>query len=92
MRALLLQQTAQQLLSSAGSRVLEAGRCLTETDCKMSSGKTEAERKFWRIPELVETLLPFLDVKSILSLAQCHQLTLNILQGTFVSLVYSSYI
>ena len=57
---------------------------MTETDCKMSSGKTEAERKFWRIPELVETLLPFLDVKSILSLAQCHQLTLNILQGTFV--------
>ena len=50
----------------------------------MSSDKTEAERKFWRIPELVETLLPFLDVKSILGLAQCHQLTLNILQGTFV--------
>ena len=58
--------------------------CWTETDCKMSSENTEAERKFWATPELVETLLPFLDVKSILCLARCHQLTLKILQGTSV--------
>lgn len=50
---------------------------------RMSRDKTEAERKFWGIPELVETLLPFLDVKSTLCLAQCHQMTLKILQGTF---------
>ena len=50
----------------------------------MSSDKTEAERKFWASPELVETLLPFLDVKSILCLAQCHQLTLKTLQGSSV--------
>ena len=50
----------------------------------MSSDKTEAERKFWGSPELVDTLLPFLDVKSILCLAECHQLTLKTLQGTSV--------
>ena len=50
----------------------------------MSSDKTEAERKFWGSPELVDTLLPFLDVKSILCLAECHQLTLKTLQGTYV--------
>ena len=39
--------------------------------------------KFWALPELVETLLlPHLDVKSILCLAQCHHLTLRLLQGT----------
>ena len=47
-----------------------------------SSEETEAERKFWALPELVETLLPHLDVKSILCLAQCHHLTLRLLQGT----------
>ena len=52
-------------------------------DCKKmsSSKKTEAERKFWKLPELVETLLAYLDVKSILCLARSHQLTLTLVQG-----------
>ena len=49
----------------------------------MSNSKKE-NTEFWGIPEMVETLLPFLDVKSILHLAQCHQLTLNILQKRVV--------
>ena len=48
----------------------------------LPSEETEAERMFWRLPELVETLLSYLDVKSIFCLAQCHQLTLKLLQGT----------
>ena len=47
-----------------------------------SSEETEAERMFWRLPEMMETLLPYLDVESILCLAQCHHLTLQLLQGT----------
>ena len=47
-----------------------------------SSDETEAERLFWELPELVETLLTFLDVQSISCLAQCHHLTLKLLQGT----------
>ena len=47
-----------------------------------SSEETEAERMFWRLPEMAETLLPYLDVESILCLAQCHHLTLQLLQGT----------
>ena len=47
-----------------------------------SSEETEAERMFWRLPEMAEALLPYLDVKSILCLAQCHHLTLQLLQGT----------
>ena len=47
-----------------------------------SSDETEAERKFWELPELVETLLSYLDVQSISCLAQCHHLTLKLLQGT----------
>ena len=50
----------------------------------MSRDKSEAERKFWATPELVDTLLPFLDVKSTLCLAKCHRLTLKTLQSTFV--------
>ena len=41
-----------------------------------------SERKFWGTPELVESLLPFLDPESVLNLAKCHDLTLNILQGS----------
>ena len=47
-----------------------------------SSERTEAERRFWELPELVETLLSFLDVQSISCLAQCHHLTLKLLQNT----------
>ena len=48
----------------------------------MSSKPSETERKFWGTPELVENLLPFLDPESVLNLAKCHDLTLNILQGS----------
>ena len=41
-----------------------------------------AEKKFWEIPELVKRLLPFLDVQSTLCLAQVHDLTQKILQGS----------
>ena len=43
---------------------------------------SEAEKKFWRSPELVESLLPFLDPPSILQLGQAHPLTAGVLQGT----------
>ena len=44
----------------------------------------EAERKFWKTPELIERLLLFLDVESTLCLAQSHARTLNILEGGWV--------
>ena len=40
--------------------------------------KNEAEKKFWRSPELVEELVSFLDTGSILTLAKCHQLTIDV--------------
>ena len=48
---------------------------------KMSSAQEEdAERKFWRLPELVEMLMPFLDGPSVLSLAKALPLALEITQ------------
>ena len=44
----------------------------------------EAERKFWRTPELIERLLLLLDEKSTLVLAQSHVRTLNVLEGGWV--------
>ena len=42
--------------------------------------RNEAEKKFWRSPELVEKLVSsFLDTGSILALAKCHQLTIDLL-------------
>ena len=43
--------------------------------------KNEAEKKFWRSPELVEELISHLDTGSILTLAKCHQLTLDVLNS-----------
>ena len=43
-----------------------------------------AERKFWGTPELVENLLPYLDLESIKQLAKCHKKTRQILGKTFV--------
>ena len=43
----------------------------------------EAEKTFWRTPELVEGVLPFLDATSILELAKAHPLTRGILKGTY---------
>ena len=36
---------------------------------KMASSKDDAMKKFWQLPELVEKLLMFLDVKYVLNLA-----------------------
>ena len=47
----------------------------------MSVSGSEAEKKFWMTPELVESLLPFLDPPSILELAKAHPLTVGILEG-----------
>ena len=41
----------------------------------------EAVKKFWETPELVEKLLPFLDLESTLSLAQCHKKIPRIFEG-----------
>ena len=43
-----------------------------------------AEMKFWRTPELVENLLPHLNLKSTLALAQSHEMTRSLLQGTSI--------
>ena len=46
------------------------------------AGKSEAEEKFWQLPELIEELLKFLDLESTLQLARAHERTRNILQGS----------
>ena len=43
-----------------------------------------AEKRFWATPELVENLLPFLDLASVKELAEANQLTRTILSGAFV--------
>ena len=52
-----------------------------------------AEKKFWKMPELVTKLVSFLDGQSTLVLAQAHQLTLEVVQQPFVwnQLVRRSY-
>ena len=40
----------------------------------------DAEKKFWRTPDLVETLLPFLDANSTLALVKVLPLALDIVQ------------
>ena len=47
-------------------------------------GQSEAELKFWQMPELLEGLLVYLDPESTLRLAEAHERTRNILQGTRV--------
>ena len=47
-------------------------------------GQSEAEAKFWQMPELIEGLLLYLDPMSTLRLAQAHEKTQNILQGSRV--------
>ena len=49
---------------------------------KMRSRKL-LEKKFWKIPELVEKLLPHLDLDSIKQLAESHELTRKILEKPF---------
>ena len=47
----------------------------------MSSVHSEAEKKFWATPELVQQFLPYLDLNSTRVLAKIHQMTQNILHG-----------
>ena len=48
------------------------------------SGGVGAERMFWGTPELVEKLLPLLDLKPIKQLAVAHKLTRQILGKAFI--------
>ena len=48
------------------------------------SQQEETEHKFWTIPEMIAKLLPFLDLKSTLCLAQAHKKTKNLLEGGVV--------
>ena len=48
-------------------------------DIEEKTGGSGAEKKYWRLPELVEKLLPFLDLDSIRELAKAHKLTRQIL-------------
>ena len=41
-----------------------------------------AEWKFWETPELLEHLLPFLDLQTTLNLAKTHDLTRNIFKSS----------
>ena len=45
---------------------------------------SEAEKKFWGCPELVENLFPFLDTNSISCLTQAHKPVLDIVLGKTV--------
>ena len=47
-------------------------------------GGFNAERQFRGTPELVEKLLPFLDLESIKQLAKSHKLTQQILGNSFI--------
>ena len=46
-----------------------------------SATNREAEKKFWQMPELVESFLPFLDPGSVSRLSLLHPLTVEILEG-----------
>ena len=44
----------------------------------------ETEHRFWMIAEMIAKLLPFLNLKSTLCLAQAHEETQNVLEGAAV--------
>ena len=50
----------------------------------MFPAQQETEHKFWKIPEMIAKLLPFLDLKSTLCLARAHEETQNVLEGAAV--------
>ena len=50
----------------------------------MFSCEDSAERKFWRTPELVESLLPFFDLESSKQMAAIHPLTLKLLGNAHI--------
>ena len=41
----------------------------------------EAEKKFWGCPELVDSLIPFLDTYSTICLARAHKPVLDVILG-----------
>ena len=47
----------------------------------MSHTQSDAERKFWRSPELLERLIPLLDASSASNLAEAHPFTVEVLLG-----------
>ena len=57
--------------------------CPIERKTVRNMSRNEAEKRFWKPPELAEGLLPFLDPSSILTLAQAHPLTTGVIQGTY---------
>ena len=59
---------------------------------RMSCTQSDAERKFWWTPELLEQLMPLLDATSASNLAEAHPFTVEVLQGgsTWKQLVESS--
>ena len=50
----------------------------------MFSCEDSAEKKFWRTPELVESLLPFFDLESTKQMAAIHPLTLKLLGNAHI--------
>ena len=60
------------------SSLLALSSDLAKLSCTEES---EAMKKFWEIPELVERLFTFLDASSTLSLARAHPPSVRILQG-----------
>ena len=70
---------------STGSAVLvklSLNHCIVRR--KMPLGQCEAAKKFWETPELVEKLLPFLDLGAILHLAKTNKMTRDILQKSCI--------
>ena len=51
---------------------------------KMSREGGNAETKFWRMPELVEMLLPLLDPLSVINLGNLHHPSLELIQRSIV--------
>ena len=47
----------------------------------MSTVQQETEHRFWMITEMIVKLLPFLNLKSTLCLAQAHEETQNVLES-----------
>ena len=50
----------------------------------MFPAQQETEHRFWMIPEMIAKLLPFLNLKSTLCLAQAHEETQNVLEGALI--------
>ena len=47
----------------------------------MSSSKDDALKKFWQLPELIESLLAYLDARSILDLTKAHPPTIQLFKS-----------